>query len=297
MNAHACMRRCFAAACALVVLVPVAAHAQDAPGPSADARIAEAIALYDEAQGQPDRALRIAAFARAERLFATAARALGPSAPLQTNLGNAALQAGNTGSAVLAYRRALAADPSDARARRNLDHARRALPAWVPRPAPAGASDSLFFFHTQIARATRRFAAGAAFAVAGGLLGLGLATRRGWLRGLAWLPAVVWLALCASLFVEGQGGGDAAVVVASEAVARSSDSAFAAAAFAEPLPGGTEVEIVEERGSWTRARLANGRDAWLRASALAPVAMPEADTAIGIGEGSAVAAPREQEDG
>jgi SH3-like domain-containing protein len=66
----------------------------------------------------------------------------------------------------------------------------------------------------------------------------------------------------------------AAVLTASEAVARSADSALSPAAFPEPLPGGTEVEITESRAPWLRIRLANGRGAWLPESSVTPVAPP-----------------------
>ena len=64
----------------------------------------------------------------------------------------------------------------------------------------------------------------------------------------------------------------AAVVTANEALAQAADSALAPAALDEPLPGGTEVEIVARRDPWLRVRLANGRDARLPESALSVVA-------------------------
>jgi SH3-like domain-containing protein len=62
-----------------------------------------------------------------------------------------------------------------------------------------------------------------------------------------------------------------AVVVAREVVARSADSIHAPARFARPLPTGTEVEILESRDEWLRIALANGREAWVRASSVAIV--------------------------
>ncbi len=47
-------------------------------------------------------------------------------------------------------------------------------------------------------------------------------------------------------------------------MARAADSVLAASPFAAPLPGGTELDVIEERPPWLRVRLANGLDAWLR---------------------------------
>ena len=53
-----------------------------------------------------------------------------------------------------------------------------------------------------------------------------------------------------------------------ELVARAAASDGAPARFAEPLPADAEGEIVGERDQWMRIRLADGRDAWVRASGL-----------------------------
>ncbi|MGH7138244.1 MAG: hypothetical protein ACREHD_21030, partial [Pirellulales bacterium] len=59
-----------------------------------------------------------------------------------------------------------------------------------------------------------------------------------------------------------------AVVMAPEVVARSADSPDAPTRFSRPLLGGTELEVIETRDTWSRVRLYDGRDAWLPASAL-----------------------------
>ena len=170
----------------------------------------------------------------------------------------------------------LTEDPSHPRAERNLQHARSRLPAWVPRPAPAGASDRLFFWIRDTSAADRAWAAAIAFVVAAAFIGAGLALGKPVLRTLALVPGLAWMALLASLGVGAErDAGTAAVVLAAEATARTSDSAFSPNALAEPLPAGTELSILEERDGWARVRLANGRDAWLRGSALARVMLAQ----------------------
>lgn len=60
-------------------------------------------------------------------------------------------------------------------------------------------------------------------------------------------------------------------MIADETVARAADSAPAPSPFPDPLPGGVEVRILERRTPWARARLTNGRDAWLPEAALTQV--------------------------
>jgi len=259
-----------------VLLAAVAAAPAEALDPNA--LMQDALAAYSAAQQEPVRDRRTAAFARAEQLFAALAREVPASAALQTNIGNAALQANHPGVAILSYKRALLLDPTHTRAERNLQHARTLLPSWVPRPAPVGAADSLFFWHSRLSRRARSVGAALAFALAGAAFGAGRYWDRRGLRGCAILLGLVWLGFTASLAVEGSNAdGPEAVLLAEEAIARVSDSAFAPSALTEPLPAGTELQILDERGGWTQARLANGRDVWLRSSGVVRVALAESE--------------------
>ena len=186
------------------------------------------------------------------------------NAALETNIGNAALQAEHLGSAVLAYRRALALDPGHAQARENLGHARDLLPAWVPRPREDALGDTFFFWRRALAESTRNALAALLFFLAAALAAVWVRWRKAWARNLAVLPLLAWVALIGMPLLERSGAGpDAAVVTASEALVRAADSPGAPTRFAEPLPGGSEVEIVEVRSDWARIRLADGRDGWV----------------------------------
>ncbi|MBK7948224.1 MAG: BatD family protein [Deltaproteobacteria bacterium] len=250
----------------LASLVAFAAIASPATAvePDARARLERTVADYEAAQAESDRDARIAGFQRAEQGFAALIEEGARSPALYTNLGNAALQAGRVGQAVLAYRRALTLDPKMATARQNLAHVRAQLPAWVPRPGDAETDPALYAYR-RVAAPTRALAAAGCFA--GATLALFLAGRRreGAWRGLVIALGVGWLALLASVVVDGRGAaGQAGVLTAEETAARSSDSALAALAFPEPLPQGVEIEQLELRGDFARIRLANGRDVWVR---------------------------------
>ena len=231
----------------------------------------EALDAFRSAQEVRDAPARRVAFARAERLFAAAAREAGASAnaDLWANAGTAALQADHLGAAIVDFRRALAVDPDHRRAAQNLAHARTLLPPWVPRPGEQGVLDGLLGFARRLSPAEARGAAALAFLAAALLLGASWATGTGSLQAAALLPAAAWLALLLGPLLAKQAPG--AVLVAEETVARAADSRNAPARLAEALPAGTEVTLAEVRGEWTRVQMADGRDAWVPSSSLEPV--------------------------
>ena len=209
-------------------------------------------------------------FANAERVWRPLAAAHPHAAELQVDWGNAALGAQDAGRAVLAYRRALHTAPGNDRASANLAWLRDRLPIWLPRPASAGALDTLLFWRDRFTVAQLYLAGGFAFAI--GALGLAAAQLRRFraLRPVATLALVVWLAaIVPAPFAE----DDSAAVLLTDGVAlRSADSAGASPAFANPLPAGTEVTVLESRAPWVRVALADGTAGWLPASAVAGVA-------------------------
>jgi len=226
----------------------------------------QALAAYRSAQETNAAADRPAAFARAERLFAAAAAEDSGSAGLWTNVGTSALQAEHLGTAILAYRRALALDPDHRHAQQNLTHARTLLPSWVPRPEGHGFLDSFLAWQHSMSPGERSGAGALAFLLAAAMLGAALAAGSGALRVFAVLPMIAWGMLVASRVADAsQRDG---VIAAAETIARAADSRNAPARFAEPLPAGTEVEIAEIRGEWARVVLADGRDAWVNAAAV-----------------------------
>ncbi len=256
---------------ALCSITPSGSVAAEPKTFDSQGRLEQALTLYADALEETDRDARLATFARAEIGFASVAERGSHNAALQINLGNAALQAEHLGQAVLAYNRALQLDPNAAAAGQNLMHVRSLLPSWVPRPVASEGVDALHFYRNISATLRFDLAAGAFLLVA---VSLALSGRRrdgGW-RGVAFIAALAWLLLLASVVLDPDGHkADAAVVTTDETLARSADSRLAALALPEPLPAGAEVEVLEERARWARIRLSNGRDVWVLASAVTRV--------------------------
>ena len=240
-------------------------------GPAAHAEtIDDARVLYQTALNEMDRLRRVRLFTAAEQAFRPLALANPSAAELQVDWGNAALGAQDTGRAVLAYRRALRHAPNNPRARANLAWLRGLMPVWLPRPAAQGALDSLLFWRSRTTPAQLYLVGAVAFAI--GVLLLAPWSRRAprWLRAAAAPAMVVWIAASASaLLADDQ--ANAAVVLVDGATLRSADSTGASPAFANPLPAGTELTVVEARDSWLRVALADGTPGWLAASAVSMV--------------------------
>ena len=228
--------------------------------PDADGRSAYQTAMATTA----DASGRRAAFAHAEALLGDAVRATPDRPELLADWGNAALGAGDVATATLAYRRALAIDGENPRARHNLTWL-RSRQADVFRPAGGGATDALLFFHAW-PRSRRLLVGAAAFALATLLLVPWAGRRRRALRGLAVIPAALWLGMVASVVVEDRGAQDA--VVMDDVVLRAADSPGAPAALSQPLPRGVEVAVLESRDTWTRIQIASGTSGWVPAGAL-----------------------------
>ncbi|MCE9580693.1 MAG: BatD family protein [Deltaproteobacteria bacterium] len=234
-------------------------------------RTVQARAAYDLAMTTTAPAQRQAAFARAAAAFAAAIDEHPDGAELLTDWGNAALQAGDLGTATLAYRRALAIDPGASRARKNLDWLRGRAPTRL-QPTGGAATDALFFFHRTWTKSRRLVVGAGAFAIAILLLAPWGLRRQRLRRGFA-LPALaVWLAMTISVLVQRDATDDAVIVETT--VLRAADAASAPAAMVTPIPAGIEVAVIERRNGWSRVTVPDGTAGWLPDGAVAMVTPP-----------------------
>lgn len=247
-----------------VGLAPATARAEaanhDALGTGRDA--------YQQALGVNDASARKAAFARAAASLGEAAQVAPDEPELLADWGNAALGAGDVATATLAYRRSLAIDPSNPRARKNLGWLRSRQSENL-RPTTGGAADTLFFFHDW-PRGRQLLVGAIAFAIAMLLVVPWAGRRRRGLAMLAIIPAAVWLAMTVSVLFEDRHVNDAVIMDA--VVLRAADSSGAPAALSQPLPRGTEVVITEKRDAWAKVRIAAGTVGWVPTGAVQRVA-------------------------
>ncbi len=224
---------------------------------------------YQAAMAQGDATARQQAFARAATHLATASH--GSNSPdVLADWGNAALGAGDVANATLAYRRALAIDSNNARAKQNLSWLRSRQPEAL-RQHTAGAAETLFFFHGW-PKLRKLLIGAAAFALAILLITpWGGVRRRSW-WAVALIPAMVWAGMTLSVLLARSPTDDA--VLLDSVVLRAADNPGAPAAIAEPLPRGIEVAIDSERDGWARIRTANGTQGWVPAGTVERVLLP-----------------------
>jgi tetratricopeptide (TPR) repeat protein len=174
------------------------------------------------------------------------------SANLFFNLGNAAYRSDAPGRAILNYERALALDGTHAEARANLQWLRNQTGArvrartWSDYAFPALSGD-IFAIVAAVA------GWGAIFCASAALFG-----RKAW----GWTTL---LALVAGYAVTGALRTDqdlnVAIVTAKETAARLAPADRASVA--EPLPAGSRVRVLSERGEWTYCALPGGGRGWI----------------------------------
>lgn len=181
------------------------------------------------------------------------------------NLGNIYVRLGDTGRAILNYRRAERFIPNDINLQQNLAYARsRALDKIEPRPE-AQVLRTLFFWHYDLGGPTRAWLFAGCFGLLWCFASLCLLLGKPWLRRVAVSLAGLSLLLAGSLVVEAheQSTQRFGVILEQEIVGRKGDSTTFEPTFKEPLHAGAEFRLVEERKGWLHIELADGRRCWI----------------------------------
>lgn len=207
-------------------------------------------------------------FADAAKAYERSVQAgvVGPN--LFFNLGNAFLRAGDQGRAILNYQRALALRPAHPEATANVAFARRSL--GLGAPVPDSWSQAFGWLGVD---AWSVVAALGVWALVGGLL-----ARLGpWRRvGLGWALVVLGLVVfglgLAALLGLRDGERDASrAIVVSEAGTRAHYAPADNSRDVQALAVGSEIRVLQDRGSWTYAELAGGVRGWIASHDLARI--------------------------
>jgi hypothetical protein len=256
-------------AAALVLLAAAVAAAQASLDAGQRAQLlAESLSVYDRAI-----ALLRTDPSRARELFGDAARRLQHLADqgvvngrLQYNLGNAYLQAGDVGRAILSYRRAEQLLPGDPRLQSNLRYARGLVRNRVEESGRRALVGALFSWHDRVPLRGRCAVFAGAYLAFWGVLTVATFRRLPLQRPLAVVLAVSWVASGASVAIDlaAPAGASAGVILADGVVVRKGNGEGYEPMFEEPLGQGTEFELLEERGGWLHVELADGNRGWVR---------------------------------
>jgi hypothetical protein len=195
--------------------------------------------------------------------------------PLFYNIGNSWFMAGDTGRAILNYRRAERYMPNHSDLRHNLAAALELRTDLLPQPEPSQLMKTLlgWHMHTPVSLRWRLFTS--AWLLFWGALIWAQRRNRKEARMTAAVTGALSALLLASLAAEAAAGHRTAagVIVAGEIMARKGDGERYAPAFQEPLHSGTEFNNLETRGEWRHIRLADGQTCWIPARAAESVHM------------------------
>ena len=174
------------------------------------------------------------------------------SANLFYNLGNADYRIGAPGKAMLNYERALALDGMHAEARANLK--------WLREQTGAKLAPRRWWEYAYPDLPGEVFAVVAAMACWGGIFAVaGVILRR---RFFGWAALAFVLAVYAGVGVWRSDQESAVAIVTGKEVSAKLAPADRAS-LAEPLPAGSRVRVLSERGEWIYCGLPGGGRGWI----------------------------------
>ncbi len=184
------------------------------------------------------------------------------------NLGNAYFRLGDIGRAVLNYKRAALYMPNDPNLKQNLEFARSRRIDSIERRQAEKVFKTLFFLHYDVPSRVRLAIFSYAFALVWACTAVQLFVKRGGLRLVLVVSALVSAMILASLIVESVNLARRpdGVIVAEEVIARKGDAETYEPSFTEPLHAGTEFELLTRRAGWWHVEIENGARCWLPAA-------------------------------
>lgn len=185
---------------------------------------------------------------------------------LHYNLGNAWLEAGQLGPAILNYRRAQRLIPGDGALEANLNYARSLCANQI---APSGHKafvQTLFFWHYQSSLRVRYWMAIATFAGFWTVMILRVYVRRVRWRYVLIPLGLITIVLAVSVaadFAAGTRHAEGVLVVDNVMVRKGNGEGFEPQ-FDQPLHQGVEFKLLERRNDWLRIELPDGQNGWVR---------------------------------
>ena len=210
------------------------------------------------------RDLYVKALLRFERL---AAEGDVKNGKLFYNIGNIHFLLHDIGRAILNYRRAEQYIPNDPNLAKNLAYARSMRQDKLDIKEKKKILQTLFFFHYDLGTQTRLILFvlfNASFWI---FAGIRIFTHRPFTRWGLGVTLFFSLLFGTSLFMESRQAkmSHAGVIIDQEVIGRQGDADSYQPSFENPLHGGTEFALLEERGAWWQIELPDGRRSWIPA--------------------------------
>lgn len=254
---------------AAITLLPFTARAADLTRAQQTEILIEAQRAFDHAiesrRSNPNESA--AAFRQAADRFGLLVESGIQNGRLYYNLANACLESGQTGRAILYYRRAERLLRGDGRVEANLRFARSLRRNEIPPSGERALLRTLFFWHYATSLRDRFYVGLVAYAAFWLLLAARrFVPRRGWMYAI--LPCLLLgVAMGASVGIETEQHASQreGVILTDDVTARKGDSEGFEPRFQQKLHQGVEFLLRERRGAWLHIELPDGKTGWIRA--------------------------------
>jgi len=183
------------------------------------------------------------------------------------NIGNVHFQLKDIGRAILNYRRAELYLPNDANLKKNLAFAQSMRHDSFEPKQQEKILKTLFFFHYDLSAKVRIIIFAIFYACLWFFAGLKIFSRRPFINWGGGITIFIVILFGSSLLSDKYFAGSnlPGVLLNAEVTARQGDSHSYQPSFKEPLHGGTEFYLLEDRGAWWQIELADGRTCWIPA--------------------------------
>ena len=249
------------------------AYSSGTPRDAWRAGLESGIEAFDQAQQllatNPQRARQL--FRAAAQHFESIAATGLQSGPLEYNLGNCYLQAGDVGRAILHYRRAQRFIPNAPKLEANLREARRRCLTSIPLSRERRFLHDVFFWHYHTTEAQRLGALLTGYVLFWLSLTLRTLMHRRWLSGAAWVAALLAVACAASLAIGAwvDRNSPQGVITSMDVPVHKGPGTGYQRQFEQPLQSGTEFTRIGGRAGWWEIELPDGQSGWIDASTAA----------------------------
>ena len=181
------------------------------------------------------------------------------------NIGNINFLLGDTGRAILNYRRAEQFIPNDSNLAKNLAYARNMRQDKLEIKDQKKIQQTLFFFHYDFGTRTRLILFGISYVLFWIFAGMKIFSHRPYTNWVFTISLLFTLLFGISLYVEHSQSATSleGVILDPEVIARQGDAESYQPSFEDPLHAGVEFILLEDRGAWWQIELPDGRNCWI----------------------------------
>jgi len=181
------------------------------------------------------------------------------------NIGNINFLLGDTGRAILNYRRAEQYIPNDPNLAKNLAYARNMRQDKLEIKDQKRIQQTLLFFHYDFGTRTRLILFGISYVLFWIFAGMKIFSQRPYTNWVLTISLLFTLLFGTSLYVEHSQSATSleGVILDPEVIARQGDAESYQPSFEDPLHAGVEFILLEDRGAWWQIELPDGRNCWI----------------------------------